>query len=581
MKRDPAPRRHRRYSFGPFRLDAHSRCLTRDDKLLAVPPKAVETLIALVERAGEVIPREELVERVWPDSFVEPNNLAQQISMLREALSDKAGRPRYVETVSRRGYRFVSAVTVDEDDLEPVPPARTRALPAIPPVRYARSGTVNIAYQTIGNGPLDIVFVMGWVSHLEEFWTEPSFARFLTRLGEFSRLIVFDKRGTGLSDRVAQLPTLEQRMDDVRAVMDAVGSPRAALLGVSEGGPMCSLFAATYPERTVALVMIGSYARRLWAPDYPWGPGEAEREAFHQQIERDWGGPVGIEERAPSRAHDPGFRDWWAHYLRQGASPGAALALTRMNAEVDVREILPLIRVPTLVLHRSGDRCLKIEEGRYLASRIRGARFVELPGSDHLPFIGDQDRLLREIETFLGRFGGSAGEEGALATVLSLHRHAGHAREDPAPLVASLVAQHRGQLQDQGDAPLATFDGPARAIRAALAIVAASPDPGVLLSGGVHSGECVRRPGHIEGVAVDVARILASRGAPGEVLISSTVKDLVAGAPFRLRERGDDAVRRNAVEWRVYAVDATGGDGASAPAVQSARRSSSAASDRA
>ena len=191
-------------------------------------------------------------------------------------------------------------------------------------------------------------------SHVEEFWTEPSFARFLRRLATFARLIVFDKRGTGLSDRIAELPTLEKRMDDVRAVMDAAGSARAVLLGVSEGGPMCSLFAATYPERTAALVVIGSYARRLWAPDYPWGPTETERQAFYREIEQNWGGPLGIEDRAPSRAADPQFRKWWAHYLRQGASPGAALALTRMNAEVDVRDVLPLVRVPTLVLHRYG-----------------------------------------------------------------------------------------------------------------------------------------------------------------------------------------------------------------------------------
>ncbi len=553
-------RRVRRYAFGHYALDPRARILMCDDKLLAVPPKAVETLIALVERAGEVIPKDELIERVWPDAFVEPNNLAQQISILREALNDRAERPTYIETVSRRGYRFVGAVTIEDAAPENAPPVAPPPRIAIPTVRYARSGNVNIAYQVIGEGALDIVFVMGWVSHLEEFWTEPSFARFLTRLAGFSRLITFHKRGTGLSDRVVALPTLEQRMDDVRAVMDAVGSQRAALLGVSEGGPMCSLFAATYPERTIAVMMIGSYARRLWAPDYPWGPTERAREAFYQDIGRNWGGPIGIEERATGRAADPAFRDWWAHYLRQGASPGAALALTRMNAEVDVREILPLIRVPTLVLHRTGDRCLKVEEGRYLAARIPGARFVELPGNDHLPFVGDQEALLTEIERFLSAFGSSSGEESALATVLSVHPQAsrGHL-PDVNDLMASVAAQFRGQLANSSDAAaIVTFDGPARAIRAGLAILSALSAAGVPASAGLHTGECVRRDGLVEGTAVDVARALARRGKRTELLVSSTVKDLVAGAAFRFVERGRYAIRDDSAEWRIFAIDVAG-----------------------
>jgi hypothetical protein len=338
--------------------------------------------------------------------------------------------------------------------------------------------------------------------------------------------------------------------------MDAVGSSRAALLGVSEGGPMCSLFAATHPDRTVALVMIGSYARRLWAPDYPWGPTETEREAFNQMIESNWGGPLGIEERAPSRANDPVFRNWWAHYLRQGASPGAAVALTRMNAEVDIRDILPFVRVPTLVMHRSGDRCLKVEEGRYVASRIPGAQFVELPGNDHLPFVGDQEALLTRIEDFLRAFGSNVGEEGALATVLSLHHHSMSAPgSQRTPLIASIAAQHRGDVFHEGQAPIVTFDGPGRAIRAGLAIVSALSASGLPTSGGLHTGECVRRKGQVGGIAVSVAHAIAQRAAPQELLISRTVKDLVAGAAFRFVERGKHSAGRDAGDWRVYLVD--------------------------
>ena len=289
-----------------------------------------------------------------------------------------------------------------------------------PETMYARSGDVNIAYQVIGDAPLDLVFVMGWVSHMEYFWREPSFARFLLRLASFSRLILFDKRGTGLSDRVPinQLPTLEQRMDDVRAVMDAVGSERAALCGVSEGGPMCSLFAATYPEKTLALVMIGTYAKRIRDAEYPWGPTAEQREQFFEVMSKQWGGPVGIDERAPSVARDPQFRDWWATYLRMGASPGAAVALTQMNAEIDVRNVLPSIRVPSLVIHRTEDQCLKVEEGRFVAERIPGAKFVELPGDDHLPFVGDQDAILDEVEEFLTGVRHRIEPDTVLATVM-------------------------------------------------------------------------------------------------------------------------------------------------------------------
>jgi pimeloyl-ACP methyl ester carboxylesterase len=261
-------------------------------------------------------------------------------------------------------------------------------------VRYAGSGDVDIAYQVVGEGPLNLVFVQGWVSNIEWSWREPSLARFLRRLASFCRLILFDKRGTGLSDRVAvdDLPTLEQRMDDVRVVMDAAGVERAALLSVSEGGPMSILFATTYPQRTDALVMLGGYARRLAAPDYPFGATPEEYEGFLQSIQEGWGGPVGLEARAPSMLDDEQFRTWWATYLRMSASPGAAYALTLMNGAIDVRHALPTVGVPTLIVHRAGDRSLPVEGSRYMADRIRGAKLVELPGDDHLPWLATKTR---------------------------------------------------------------------------------------------------------------------------------------------------------------------------------------------
>lgn len=433
---------------------------------------------------------------------------------------------------------------------------------------YARSGDVNIAYQVIGDGPLDLVFVMGWVSHMEYFWREPNFARFLLRLASFSRLILFDKRGTGLSDRVpiAQLPTLEQRMDDVRAVMEAVGSERAALCGVSEGGPMCSLFAATYPEKTVALVMIGTYAKRIRDEDYPWAPTTEERQHFFQEMREQWGGPVGLEERAPSMADDPQFREWWATYLRMGASPGAALALTEMNAQIDVRQVLPSIRVPALVVHRVEDMCLRVEEGRYVAAKIPGAKYVELPGKDHLPFVGDQDSILDEVEEFLTAVRHRLEDDRVLATVLITRLEEGAERADDLNRSTEMLEQLRAEVQKKigwfrgrevdmiGGRPLAIFDGPARAIRCAWAIRESASKLGVKIRAGLHTGECDLVEGKVGGLAAEIGVEVANMAAVGEVLVSNTVKDLVAGSGITFAAKGSHRFAGVSGDWRLFAV---------------------------
>jgi len=288
----------------------------------------------------------------------------------------------------------------------------------LPQTRYTKSGEVSIAYQVLGQGPPDLVYIPGWVSNIEIFWEEPALARFLTRLASFSRLILFDKRGTGLSDRVAEMPNLEVRMDDVRAVLDAVGSERAALFGSSEGGVMCALFAATYPSRTSALVMHGSYARLTSAQDYPWGPTAEERSAFIDQAMREWGGPIGLDDRAPSMAHDERFRGWWARYLRLSVSPAAFATLSCMNAQIDIRHVLPAIRIPTLILHSVNDRAMDVGGSRYLAERIPGAKLIELTGPDHVPWLSDADVLANEIEEFLTGVRRGPEPDRVLATVL-------------------------------------------------------------------------------------------------------------------------------------------------------------------
>src|SRR5687768_8376643 len=569
------------YSFGAFRVDGHERLLFKADREIPLTPKVFDTLLALIENSSHVLTKKELMQKVWPDRFVEENNLAQNISLLRKALGES-----FIQTIPKRGYRFVADVRItgdntetlivrertrarivverDDDDVVDVRqirslmPVATTLIDAIdvtptethllrpPETMYARSGDVNIAYQVIGEAPLDLVFVMGWVSHLEYFWREPNFARFLNRLASFSRLILFDKRGTGLSDRVPihELPTLEQRIEDVRAVMDAVGSKRAVLVGVSEGGPMCALFAATDPERTAALVMIGTYAKRIRDDAYPWAPTEEQREAFFELMKREWGGPVGIEERAPSMKDDPDFREWWATYLRMGASPGAAVALTKMNSEIDVRNILPSIRVPTLVIHRSGDLCLKVEEGRFVANLIPGCKYVELGGIDHLPFVGNQDEILDEIEEFLTGMRHAEKIDRVLATVMNVKiidpqteaKERGEA--DWQDLLERSHIYVRRQLDlfkgrevsYNQNGVLAAFDGPARAIRCAAAITDSAKRLGIRVKTGLHTGECDVLGNNYSGFAVRLAQQIAKESDPGEILVSRTVKDLVAGS---------------------------------------------------
>jgi pimeloyl-ACP methyl ester carboxylesterase/DNA-binding CsgD family transcriptional regulator len=433
------------------------------------------------------------------------------------------------------------------------------------PTRYAKSGDVSIAYQVLGDGPLDLVFVMGWVSHLDWFWEEPRFARFLRRLAAFSRLILFDKRGTGLSDRSVGLPPLEQRMDDVRAVLDAVDSQRAALFGISEGGPMCALFAATYPERTSALIMVGTYPRRLWAPDYPWGETPEEREHFIEQCRRDWGTDVRLATRAPSLAHDERFRDWWTTYLRMSASPGAATALVQMNMEIDIRHILPAIRVPTLIIHRVGDLSIPVAGARFMAERIPGARYVELPGDDHLPFVGDQDAILDEIEHFLTGVRPVPESDRVLATVLAVEltnagmsaarlgdRRWAEVRAGYDALMDEAVARFHGREASRTvDGGIATFDGPARAVRCAEEIVRGARGLGLLVRAGLHTGEVIVVRDGIIGVSVHLAVQVARQAAAGEVVVSNTVKDLVVGSGLDFQPLGDRVFPGLPGEWRL------------------------------
>ena len=436
---------------------------------------------------------------------------------------------------------------------------------ALPETRYAKSGDCQIAYQVFGNGPIDLVFVPGFISNLEVHWEDPGFAHLLRRLSAFTRLILFDKRGTGLSDRVDahHLPSLETRMDDVRAVMDAAGSKRAALLGASEGAPMSILFAATYPQRTRALVLYGGYAHF-----HTWVMNREALDNFARVAEASWGTGSSLPHFAPGRVADAHFQSWWARFERFSASPTAAIALARMNAEIDVRHVLPSIRVPTLIIHRGDDPRVKVAAGRYFAAKIRGARFIEHTGRDHPIWTGDTDRVVDDIEEFLTGVRPVPVHDRVLATIMvarlvapqrlavSLGDHAWSERLQRWRRVADdAIARQGGLAIGSGVEEIsARFDGPARAVRCAVTLLDAAEQLGLALAVGVHTGEIELGETSVAGIAIHIAERIAARAGPGDVLVSGVVADLVAGSGLQFAERGGEAIDAGEGRLRLLVV---------------------------
>jgi class 3 adenylate cyclase/pimeloyl-ACP methyl ester carboxylesterase len=443
---------------------------------------------------------------------------------------------------------------------------------ALPQIGYARNGDVSIAYQVVGEGPIDLVLVSGFVSHLEVAWEWPPIREFIDRLASFSRVIVWDKREQGLSDRLGQPPTLEQGMDDLRAVMDAAGSDRAALLGISEGGPMSILFAASCPERVTHLILYGTYARMTRADDYPVGTPREQVERWLDRMVQRWGGPAGIELFAPSGASDEEFAAWWGHLLRSGTSPHAALRLMRMYLDIDVRPALTALTAPTLILQRTGDRVAPVSWGRALAAMIPHCRYVELPGEDHAWFVGDHEQILDEIEEFVTGTRRVREPERVLATVLftdivdstsqaasSGDRAWRQLLERHDELVRRELVRFRGrEIKHTGDGFLATFDGPARAVQCAASITEGVRRLGLEIRAGVHTGECEVRGDDLAGMAVHIGARVGATAGSGEVLVSNTVKDLVIGSGLRFDDRGTRELKGVPGEWRLYALAADG-----------------------
>ena len=440
----------------------------------------------------------------------------------------------------------------------------------LPEVRYARSGDVEIAYQVLGSGDVDLVFVMGWLTNLETYWEEPGYRRFMQRLAGFTRLILFDKRGMGLSDHTT-IGTLEERMDDVRAVMDAVGSKRAALMGVSEGAPLSMLFAASHPERTAGLIFVGGEVKEVREEDWPWGL--STREEYDDLLDRTlsdelpWGKVTRVW-FAPSRQHDPALIRWLERLERSSASPAAAVAFMRLGSEIDVRHVAPSIHVPTLVLHTPDDPVVPHEQGRWLAEQIEGARFVELKGKDHVPWFDVADQVITETREFLTGFREAPELETALATVLftDIVGSTDRARElgdsqwtallgQHHATVRGVLAQYRGrEIDTTGDGFFAAFDGPARGIRCAQAVLDALDGIGIRARGGLHTGEVEVVDEKLAGIAVHTGARVAALAGPGEVLVSSTVRDLVAGSGIEFEDRGLHELKGLDEPRRLFAV---------------------------
>lgn len=434
--------------------------------------------------------------------------------------------------------------------------------------KYARSGDVSIAYLVTGRPGPDLVLVLGWTSNVEHLWNSPIGAPFLRRLASFSRLIMLDRRGTGLSDRVSELPSIEERMDDVRAVMDAAGSEQAVLLGASEGGPMCITFAATYPERTAGLILYGTFARMLRDADYPIGLAPDAFEEFVERNAEEWGSGNSLETLAPGIAEDDSARAAWAQLERLSVSPAGIRTLLQTAAATDVRNILPVVHVPTLVLHREDDRAIPIELGRYIAERIPGARFVALPGADHLLTVGDVESVMGEVAEFVTGTRLGPEPDRILATVMFVDivgstplaaqmgdRRWREALADWYELVRHELQQYRGrEIDAAGDGLLAAFDGPARAVRCAWAIAHAVRRLDMNVTVGLHTGECEILGPKLSGIAVHIGARVAGVADSGEVLASSTVKDLVAGSGIKFADRGLHELKGVPDRWHLYAV---------------------------
>jgi len=502
--------------FDEFELDPARRELRVDGEVQSLQPQVFDLLLYLVENHERVVPKRELLDTLWPDTIVTESSIQRGVSLARSALGERG--PELIQTFPRQGYRFVGKIREDEK-----PSSGLTLQP-----RYARSGDVHIAYATLGEGKTDIVVVLGWVLPMRAMFQHPKTRAAMEALSEIGRVIIFDKRGTGLSDRVKEVPIHEQRMDDLRTVLDACGSEQAILIGFSEGGALAMLYAATYPERVRGLILCGAFARMTRTTDYPCGYTNEEMGKLKGYIRGAWGKGASLRAIAPSQLSDPEFVDWVTFSEQEGTSPGSALDLLEMNIRIDLRALLPAIRVPTIVLQAEDDKMIHPASGPYLAEHIPNARYVEAPGDDHIFFFRNQQAIADAVRWALSQDPPDLQEDRFLSTVLVARAHA-DVDEDAWRAEVQRFRGHAvpGKLH-------AYFDGPIRAMRCGVSL-----GEGAGLSFGVHTGEVVRRGATAGGAAFDVAEAIAAKAPTAEVWVSHVLVDLVPGSDLRFEETGE------------------------------------------
>ncbi len=541
------------YSVGQYRIDDRAYEVWRDSELVPVEPQVLELLLFLIEHREQVVTKEQIFEHVWKGRIVSESALSSRIKAVRKLLGDDGNRQSIIRTVYGRGFRFVAELADESSagNIDGVGHDEASLTGSqLPDTRYAAIDGVHVAYQVFGDGPLDLVIVPGFISNVDNYWENTECAAWLQNFAKYARVVVFDKRGTGLSDRVARLPTMDERMEDVRAVMDAAGMESAALLGISEGGSLASLFAASHPERCRALVLFGSFAQFS-----SWVKTEEDFDAFVDYVRSDWGSGNSLPGYAPSQVGNAAFERWWGRFERLGASPSAVIDLMRMNKQIDILDVLPTIHVPTLVVHRSDDCLIDPAAGTLLSKRIPGAQLLSLPSADHIPWVGT---TVNEESIAVQRFLEQAPETGAeadqvLATVVVIDASGDRFRLDSRPLerLRHQIQHHRGGPLFKLDTSWGSaFDAPGRAVRFATGVRATLPRAQV----GVHTGEIRMSPSRVEGLAVNLASDIARRAAPGAVVVSRTVTDLVAGSGTRFKDLGAHDLGGVPAGWHLYEV---------------------------
>ena len=504
-------------TFDEFELDPAQRELRVEGKVRVIQPRVFDLLLYLVENHERVVPKRELLDTLWPDSIVTESSIQRAVSLARSALGKRGAA--LIQTFPRQGYRFVGRIRMRD---------RPDAKQSLKP-RYARSGDVHIAYATLGEGATDIVFVLGWILSMRAMFKHPKTREAVEALSEIGRVILFDKRGTGLSDRVKEVPIHEQRMDDLRAVLDACGSKKAIVIGFSEGGALAMLYAATYPERVRGLVLSGAFARMVRTPDYPYGYTAEQVEKLKGYIRGAWGKGASLRAIAPSQLGEPEFVDWVAFSEQEGTSPGSALDLLEMNTRIDLRALLPAIRVPTVVMQAAQDTMSHPGNGPYLAEQIPNAKYVEVPGDDHVFFFSNQHEISNAVRWILSGEARAVDEEIPFLSTALVGQTEGAIDEEA---WRTLVHSFRGEAVP--GKLWAYFDGPVRAMRCGAAFAGQAP-----ASFGVHTGEAIRRGVSVSGSAFSVAESVAERAPPGEVWATQVLVDLVPGSPLQLRKTED------------------------------------------